>query len=106
MNRFAILLLVSSLGFAGCAHDHALERHDVVGMQNDSPAISVWSGPISNDAIARWQSWLGLQYAWPHLYRRPAALRIHSARTDPVESFRRRRTGRATGPGDRYPAAP
>jgi len=51
MNRFAILLLVSSLGFAGCAHDHALDRHDVVGMQNDSPAISVWSGPISNDAV-------------------------------------------------------
>ena len=30
---------------------YALDRHDVVGMQNDSPAISVWSGPISNDAI-------------------------------------------------------
>ena len=24
MNRLATLLLVSSLGFAGCAHDHAL----------------------------------------------------------------------------------
>jgi hypothetical protein len=51
MNRFAILLLVSSLGFAACAHDHALDRHDLVEMQNDSPAISVWSAPISNDVI-------------------------------------------------------
>jgi len=51
MNRLALFLLVSSLGFAGCAHDHALDRHDLVEMQDDSPAISVWSAPISNDAI-------------------------------------------------------
>jgi len=51
MSRLPPLLLLSMLGFAACAHDHALDRHDVVRMQNDSPAISVWSGPISNDAV-------------------------------------------------------
>jgi hypothetical protein len=51
MSRFAALFLISSLGFAACAHDHGVDRRDVVQMQNDSPAISVWSTPISNDAI-------------------------------------------------------
>jgi hypothetical protein len=51
MSRFAALLLVSMLGLAACAHDHALDRHDVVQMQNDSPAISVWSTPIPTDPI-------------------------------------------------------
>ena len=51
MRRLAAVVLVSSLAFAACAHDHALDRRDVVQMQNDSPAISVWSAPISNDAV-------------------------------------------------------
>jgi hypothetical protein len=51
MRHLAALLLVSMLGFAACAHDHALDRRDVLLMQNDSAAISVWSTPISNDPI-------------------------------------------------------
>ena len=49
MNRFATILLTLSLGFAACAHDHALTRGDVAAMQNDSPAISPWSGPVPNE---------------------------------------------------------
>jgi hypothetical protein len=49
MNRFAAVLIVLSLGFAACAHDHALERSDVAAMKNDSPAISPWVGPVSNE---------------------------------------------------------
>ncbi len=49
--RFATILLALSLGFAACAHDHALTRDDVAAMQNDSPAISPWSGPVPNEAI-------------------------------------------------------
>jgi hypothetical protein len=48
---FAALLLLSSAGYAACAHDHALDRHDVAQMQNDSPAISAWSTPISSDPV-------------------------------------------------------
>jgi hypothetical protein len=59
MRRFAGLLLISSLAFAACAHDHALDRGDVVQMQNDSPAISVWSTPITNDAIEEHSSTRG-----------------------------------------------
>ncbi len=51
MKRFAAILLASSLGFAACAHDHALSRADVAAMQTDSPAISPWSGPVPNEAI-------------------------------------------------------
>ena len=51
--RLAALLLMSSLAFAACAHDHALDRHDVGEMQNESPAISVWSTPVSNDAVGQ-----------------------------------------------------
>ena len=29
MKRYATILLALSLGFAACAHDHALERHEV-----------------------------------------------------------------------------
>jgi len=43
------ILLVLSLAFAACAHDHALTRDDLAAMQNDSPAISPWSGPVSNE---------------------------------------------------------
>jgi hypothetical protein len=49
MKRFATILLVLSLGLAACAHDHALTRGDVAAMQNDSPAISPWSGPVPNE---------------------------------------------------------
>jgi hypothetical protein len=49
MNRFATILLALSLGFAACAHDHALTRGDLAAMQNDSPAISPWSGPVPNE---------------------------------------------------------
>ena len=59
MKRYAALLLVSSLAFAACAHDHAIDRRDVVQMQNDSPAISVWSTPIPNDAIEEHSSTRG-----------------------------------------------
>lgn len=45
----SFLLLALSLGFAACAHDHALTRADVAAMQNDSPAISPWSGPVPNE---------------------------------------------------------
>jgi len=51
MKRFAAILLALSLGFAACAHDHALSRDEVAAMQNDSPAISPWSGPVPNEAI-------------------------------------------------------
>jgi hypothetical protein len=49
MNRFATILLALSLGFAACAHDHELTRGDLAAMQNDSPAISPWSGPVPNE---------------------------------------------------------
>jgi hypothetical protein len=49
MNRFATILLSLSLGLAACAQDHALTRGDVAAMQNDSPAISPWSGPVPNE---------------------------------------------------------
>jgi hypothetical protein len=52
MSRLAPVSLVLSLGLAACAHDHALDRGDVGGMKNDSPAISPWSGPIHSDPIA------------------------------------------------------
>jgi choline dehydrogenase-like flavoprotein len=45
------MVVILTLGFAACAHDHALERHEVGAMQNDSPAISPWTGPIPNEAI-------------------------------------------------------
>jgi len=51
MKRFAPILLALSLGFAACAHDHALSRGDLAAMQNDSPAISPWSGPVPNEVI-------------------------------------------------------
>ena len=51
LKRFGAILLASSLGFAACAHDHALSRGDVAAMQNDSPAISPWSGPVPNEVI-------------------------------------------------------
>jgi hypothetical protein len=53
MRRLAVaaLLLLSSLGYVACAHDHALDRHDVARMQNDSPAISPWSTPIPSDPV-------------------------------------------------------
>ncbi len=51
MKRFAPILLALSLGFAACAHDHALSRGDLAAMQNDSPAISPWSGPVPNEAM-------------------------------------------------------
>ncbi len=51
MSRLTAVLLALSPGFAACAHDHALDRGDVGAMQNDSPAISPWSGPVSNEAI-------------------------------------------------------
>ena len=51
MKRFGAMAVILSLGFAACAHDHALERHEVAAMQNDSPAISPWTGPLPNDAI-------------------------------------------------------
>jgi hypothetical protein len=44
------ILLALSLTLAACAHDHALTRADVAAMQNDSPAISPWSGPVPNEA--------------------------------------------------------
>jgi hypothetical protein len=51
MKRFALVAVMLSLGFAACAHDHGLERQEVETMQNDSPAISPWTGPIPNEAI-------------------------------------------------------
>jgi hypothetical protein len=45
------ILLALSLTFVACAHDHALTRGDVAAMQNDSPAISPWSGPVPNETI-------------------------------------------------------
>jgi hypothetical protein len=51
MNRIAAILITLSLAFAACAHDHALGRRDVAAMQNDSPAISPWLGPVPNDGI-------------------------------------------------------
>ena len=56
---FAALLLLSSLGYAACAHDHALDRHDVAQMQNDSPAISPWSTPIPSDPVEQRSSTRG-----------------------------------------------
>ena len=49
MSRLTAVLLALSPGFAACAHDHALGRSDVAAMQNDSPAISPWVGPVSNE---------------------------------------------------------
>jgi hypothetical protein len=49
MNRFAAVLIVLSLGFVACAHDHALGRNDVAAMENDSPAISPWLGSAPNE---------------------------------------------------------
>jgi hypothetical protein len=51
MTRLAAILLALSPGVAACAHDHALDRGDVGAMQHDSPAISPWPGPVSNEAI-------------------------------------------------------
>jgi hypothetical protein len=52
MSRLATLSLALSLGLAACAHDHALDRGDIGGMKNESPAISPWSGPVPSDPIA------------------------------------------------------
>jgi hypothetical protein len=49
MNRMAAILILLSLGFAACAHDHALERSEVAAMKNDTPAISPWLGPVSSN---------------------------------------------------------
>jgi hypothetical protein len=51
MKRFAPMVVILSLGLAACAHDHVLERREVRAMQNDSPAISPWTGPLPNEAI-------------------------------------------------------
>jgi hypothetical protein len=59
MKRFTVLVLLSFLGFAACAHDHALDRRDVVAMENDSAAISVWSTPIADDPIEQRSSTRG-----------------------------------------------
>jgi hypothetical protein len=44
-----ILLALSMVFAAACAHDHALTRADMAAMRNDSPAISPWSGPVPNE---------------------------------------------------------
>jgi hypothetical protein len=51
MKIFVPILLALSVGFAACAHDHALSRGDLAAMQIDSPAISPWSGPVPNEII-------------------------------------------------------
>jgi hypothetical protein len=40
----AILLL----GAAACAHDHALDRRQVRAMENTTPVISPWPGPVED----------------------------------------------------------
>jgi len=51
MNRLAIFLLISSLVFAACAHDHALDRHDRVGMQNRGELAGLLVSPSEEDGL-------------------------------------------------------
>jgi hypothetical protein len=43
--RFAVILLLSA---AACAHDHALDRREVRAMENTTPVISPWPGPVED----------------------------------------------------------
>ena len=43
--RLAVALLMSA---AACAHDHALDRRQVRAMENSTPVISPWPGPVEN----------------------------------------------------------
>ena len=33
---------------AACAHDHALDRREVRAMENSTPVISPWPGPVQD----------------------------------------------------------
>ena len=50
MSRLVAVLL---LGASACAHDHALDRHEVGAMKNASPAISPWTGPAVDPVAAQ-----------------------------------------------------
>jgi hypothetical protein len=45
MRRLLAILLLCA---AACAHDHALDRRGVNELKNASPAISPWSGPVTD----------------------------------------------------------
>jgi hypothetical protein len=48
-KRIAGPLAVVLLSFAAaCAHDHALDRREVRAMENSTPVISVWPGPVED----------------------------------------------------------
>jgi hypothetical protein len=48
-KRIAGGLAAVLLSFAAaCAHDHALDRREVRAMENSSPVISPWPGPVED----------------------------------------------------------
>jgi len=48
-QRIAARLAITLLLFAAaCAHDHALDRREVRAMENSTPVISPWPGPVEN----------------------------------------------------------
>jgi hypothetical protein len=49
MKRAAAVLLIA---VAACAHDHALDRGQIRAVENSSPAISPWPGPVENPVSA------------------------------------------------------
>jgi len=52
LSRASSVAAVLLLFLAACAHDRALDRREVGAMENASPAISPWAGPVGNPIAA------------------------------------------------------
>ena len=48
--KWSLIATMLFLG-AACAHEHAIDRDEVGAMENASPAVSPWTGPM-DDPIA------------------------------------------------------
>ena len=51
-SRLSSVAAVLLLCVAACAHDRAFDRREVGAMENASPAISPWAGPVADPISA------------------------------------------------------